>query len=168
MSPYKVIFKDLTEVFQCAVVGPSEDIYIGSKTILPDVTLRLIPFESNDEAHYVSALLNSRPVLITLHSSSVGVQTQRYHPSDAEKIFIPKYNPEIKLHKQLVALSKSCHESAAKGQTNQIANLEGEIDKAAAELWNITDDELKALQNALEKMKRTRRPSKTHDLEIGE
>ncbi len=168
MSPYKVLFKDLSEVFQCVVVGPSEDNYVGSKTILPDVTLRLIPFDNNDEAHYVSALLNSRPVLITLHSSSVGVQTQRYHPSDIEKISIPKYNPEDKLHKQLVALSKHCHEAAAEGQTNQIEKLESEIDKAAAELWNITDDELKALQNALEKMKRTRRPSKTHDLEKGE
>ena len=35
------------------------------------------------------------------------------------------------------------------GDTDTVATLEAEIDEAVARLWGITDDELKAIQDAL-------------------
>ena len=84
-SSWKVVFKDLSEVLECLVVGPQslgEDV----KPVFPDLTLRLIPVASEAEAHFVAGLLNSSPSILLLHASSVGVQTQRYHPGDIGKI----------------------------------------------------------------------------------
>jgi hypothetical protein len=90
VSEWKVVFKDLTELFQCCVIGP-EDSSMPDKPVIPDYTLRLISATSEDEAHYIAALLNSAPSVAALYFSSTGVQTQRYHASDAEKIRIPRF-----------------------------------------------------------------------------
>ena len=44
-------------------------------------------------------------------------------------------------------LSERCHDAKAKGDEETLAALESEIDQAAAQLWGITDDELKAIQS---------------------
>jgi hypothetical protein len=162
MSRWKVVFKDLTEIFQCAAIGPSQ-FAGGVKQILPDVTMRLMPCDDENEARFVAALLNSHPVLTTLHASSVGVQTQRYHPSDIQKIGIPKYVSTDSVHKTLADLSRRCHEAAAKGLTDTVTQLEAEIDRAAAQLWGITDKELKAIQEALREMERSRHKTPEED-----
>ena len=93
VTPWKVVFKDLTELFQACVLGP-EDSSMPGKPILPDCTLRLIPAQSENEAHYIAALLNSAPSVAVLYYSSAGVQTQRYHAADAEKIAIRRFNDQ--------------------------------------------------------------------------
>lgn len=108
LSPWKIVYKDLTEVFQCAVIGSSDDPCLRSKPVLPDVTSRFIGFDKKNEAHFVAALLNSHPSLTTLHASSVGVQTQRYHPSDIQKIKLPNMIPQI-----LFTISLLNYQSAA-------------------------------------------------------
>jgi hypothetical protein len=155
MSPWKVVFKDLSEVFQCAVVGPVKSREYGKRPVIPDVTLRLIPAESEDEAHYLAGLLNSTPSATLLHVSSVGVQTQRYHPSDLQKIRIPKYDSSSALHSAIVNISKRCHELAAIGDENGIARAVKELDLKAAEFWKIKPKELEATGKTLELLKRT-------------
>src|SRR5438067_773518 len=93
VSTHKVVFKDLTEFFQAAVLGPGDSSMPG-RPVLPDYTLRLIPASSKEEAHYIAALLNSAPAVAALYFSSTGVQTQRYHASDAEKIKIAPFTSE--------------------------------------------------------------------------
>jgi hypothetical protein len=45
----------------------------------------------------------------------------------------------------------------------QIESLEAEIDKAAAKLWDITDNELKAIQEALAESGRGKRKAANDD-----
>jgi hypothetical protein len=150
-SEWKVVFKDLSEVFQCAVLGPGQVASIP-KPVFPDLTLRLIPTSSAEEAHYVAALLNSSPSLVVLHSSSVGVQTQRYHPGDLKKVGVPPYDREDRTHGRLAKLSRTCHSGTAQGEAGRVADAESEIDSIAASIWSITDSELRAIQKTLADM----------------
>jgi hypothetical protein len=145
VSEWKVVFKDLSEVFQAAVIGPLES-GPTAKPVLADLTLRLIPINSGPEAYYLSALLNSSPSVLMLHASSVGVQTQRYHPSDLAQIRIPSFNAEDELHLELAELAKKCHLAAA-SRSPELSSFEAAVDISASRLWDITEGELKAIRN---------------------
>jgi hypothetical protein len=147
-SPWKVVFKDLTEFFQCCVLGP-EHSSIGNKPVLADYTLRLIPVATEDEAHYIAALLNSSPAAAALYFSSAGVQTQRYHAGDAEKIAIAPY-AGTPIQRSLATLSKKCHKAARETRFDAVQRCEYEIDDAAAEYWKLPSIGAKRIRSALE------------------
>jgi hypothetical protein len=152
VSEWKVIFKDLTELFQCCVIGPG-DSSVPGKTLIPDCTLRLIPADSEDEAHYIAALLNSSPCVAALYYSSAGVQTQRYHAADAEKVAISLWHGSSEQRK-LAKLSKACHAAANKGDILLVQEIEAEIDASAAAYWSIQPKVLTAIQKALDPIKK--------------
>ncbi len=148
VSKWKVVFKDLSELFQCCVIGP-EDSSMTDKPVIPDYTLRLIPAVSKDEAHYIAALLNSAPSVAALYFSSTGVQTQRYHPGDAEKISIPcfKGSPQQKV---LSKLSQRCHDLVRTSAINELCEAEKEINNVAASIWGIPIKRLREIEHMLD------------------
>jgi len=147
MTEWKVVFKDLTELFQCCVMGP--EYWNGlRKPVLADYTLRVIPSHTEAEAHYIAAMLNSTPAVAALYYSSAGVQTQRYHAGDAEKIQIDRFTG-TGIHQKLSALAMQCHSAARKNAFDQVGALESEIDELAAKVWNISHSELGKLQEAV-------------------
>ncbi|MEM4832065.1 MAG: N-6 DNA methylase, partial [Sulfolobales archaeon] len=64
-APYKVVWKNIAGAitgkaeFSCAVISSVEDKYLGIKPIIPNVKLMLIPLNSEEEAYYLSGVLNS-------------------------------------------------------------------------------------------------------------
>ena len=93
IAPYKVVFKELTEVFQCAVVGPTPlETSRTRKPIIPDHKLLFLTCHQGEEAHFLAGVLNSIPVRVALYSASVGVQTQSYYPTDISRLQIPAFN----------------------------------------------------------------------------
>jgi hypothetical protein len=66
-------------------------------------------------------------------------------------IAIPKYQAENETHRLLSEKSQECHIAVSEGHTESIAVLEAEIDEAAANMWGITANELKAIHNASQK-----------------
>src|SRR5262245_55725308 len=86
LAPYKVVFKDLTEFFQCAVVVPQSVDGIATAPVVPDHTVLFIACDQATEAHVLCGLLNSGPARVALHCASMGVQTQRYFPTDVSRI----------------------------------------------------------------------------------
>jgi hypothetical protein len=135
-ASWKVLFKDLTEFFQCCVVGPKQS-SIFDKPLIPDYTLRLVPAESEEEAHYVAALLNSAPSTAALYFSSTGVQTQRYHAGDAERVRVKQFE-DSPAQRKLATLSKNCHQAVARNDSQSLLKLERALDELAAEYWGIT------------------------------
>jgi hypothetical protein len=71
----------------------------------------------------------------------------------------PEFNPNNALHIHIANLSERCHDAAARGDEDTVVALESEIDKSAVQLWGITDDELKAIQDALMEMAKPKRGS---------
>jgi hypothetical protein len=69
-----------------------------------------------------------------------------------EHIAVPQFNRKHNEHSRLAQLSRQCHTAATQDNAKKVAELEAEIDRAAARLWGITDDELLAIQDALTEM----------------
>ena len=54
--------------------------------------------------------------------------------------------------RSLTALSQQAHQLAAAGDEEGLAAVEAQVDEAAAELWGITDRELKEIRRSLEEL----------------
>jgi hypothetical protein len=144
-APYKVAWRYVDSGFRCAVISKTQDANLGEKIVIPDGKLVIVPFESKDEAHYVCGLLNSSPVQLTVKNYAVSTQIST-HIMDF--IGIPQWSATPN-QKKLAKLSADCHNATAKRAIETIADLENEIDQAAAKLWGISDDELSQVQEAL-------------------
>ena len=68
-------------------------------------------------------------------------------------IGIPKFDTENPIHTRLAALSQQAHALAKDPKGLQdpsgLLNIEAQVDEAAAELWGITDRELKEIRRSL-------------------
>ncbi len=146
LAPYKVVFKDLSEFFQCTVVGP-HDMDGSHVPVIPDHTLLFLTCDQADEAFFLAGLLNSIPARVALHCASVGVQTQRYFPTDISRVRLPKFKRSAKAHRGIVRLSEQCHKEVSAGADQSRAS-ELELAKAAAAVWEIDDRELAVLVQA--------------------
>jgi hypothetical protein len=67
-------------------------------------------------------------------------------------IAVPKYSDIAKVHMRLVELSQSAHKTAAKGNDADVREIEAEIDKTAAKLWGLSDEDLTEIKRSLEEM----------------
>ena len=145
LSKFKVVFKELTEVFQCSVVEPNPGKGPDPRPVVPDHKLSFITCDEQDEAYFLAGVLNSIPVRVALYSSSVGVQTQSYYPTDVSRIRLPAYKPKDVAHKEIVRVSKTCHKAASQEDTERLAQLEVELAHTVAPIWSISDNELTSL-----------------------
>jgi len=142
-APFKVVWKEQSSEFECAVVSS-----IDGKVIVPDHKLMLVPFQGEGEAHYVCSLLNSTVSQFIVQAYTISTQQSTHI---LENIKIPKYDPKNEMHKELARLSKQCHEKVAAGIS--VSDLEEQIDELAAELWGLSKEELKEIKDSLEEMR---------------
>jgi methylase of polypeptide subunit release factors len=135
MSKFKVVWKRMSTDLIAAVVSQSKTPF-GYKTIIPLETTALFATDSESEAHYLCAIINSKPVrefIKSFSSAGRGFGT----PSVMEHVGIPKFDPQNPLHKKLAEISKKCHELKAEGREKEIEELEKENDKLVMQLFNI-------------------------------
>jgi len=151
MSPWKVVWQRISNTLKAAVC----------KNIVPDNSLTFVSLGSAAEAFFLSALFNSAPSRLVVISYSVAGTGTWGSPHVLENIAIPKFNLKNSAHQTLANLSQRCHEAAAEGLMETVAKLEADIDQAAAELWGITNSELRAIQDALKAMEKPKRKRKT-------
>jgi type I restriction-modification system DNA methylase subunit len=156
LAPYKVAWKEVSARQQVGglhtcVVKTCNDKYLGVKSVIFDHTLVLIPLKDEDEAHYLSAILNSS--IIELFGTYMVI-------SSLENIKIPKFNPNNPIHQKLSELSKKAHEIAKKIYKEkkdnfkpELQKIEEEIDNLVAQLYGITDEELEEIKNCLKILK---------------
>jgi len=144
LSPFKVIW--------AGQVAPSLDVAVVSRTennkaYLPDQTAYFIPFEEEAAAMYMCAIMNS--VIVRAYYKFVAYK----HTSMdfIKNIQVPQFQSENKTHKRLSNLSKSCHLELLNEDSDRITDLEREIDELVAGIWDISKNELSAIQEALTK-----------------
>ncbi len=148
LLPYKVVFKDLSNVFQCAVVEPMPYKNGETRTVIPDHTLLFITCRSKDESYFLSGVLNSIPVRIALYSASSGVQTQRYFPTDISRVQLPELEFNNRDHVEVIRLSKTCHEIMSQGNDhNNLAETEAELSEVVGSVLGLSSKELKYLKS---------------------
>ncbi len=108
----------------------------GYKTIIPLETTAFIPTETEAEAHYLCAIINSKPVrefVKSFSSAGRGFGT----PSIMEHIGIPKFDPKNELHQKLAEISKKCHQLKLEAKDNEIEKLEEENNTLVNQLFGL-------------------------------
>jgi SAM-dependent methyltransferase len=134
----------------------------SGKTIICDQTAYFVDCSDEDQANFLCAVLNSSPVCCYYKVVAYKHTSMDFIKSLAS----PAFHAETPNHKRLSDLGKECRRLATKGDAKLLAATEVEIDKTAAKLWGITDDELRAIQEALAETGRDKRAADTD--EIGE
>ena len=133
ISRYKVVWKFMTDDMFAAVISQSKSI-LGYKIIIPTKTVALFSTNSETEAHYLCAIINSNPVRDFIKSfSSAGRGFGS--PSIMENVGIQKFDPENKLHQQLAEISKECHELKLQGKDSEIQKFEKQNDELVSKLF---------------------------------
>jgi len=150
-APWKVVWREQSAWFTCAAVGP-----LGEKAIVPDHKLMLVPCSRKEEAYYLSAVLNAAPATLSIWAYVISIQ-QTTHI--LENIRVPRYDAGEAIHRKLAFLSQRAHELAPqayngdKDAQDQLCQVEEEIDRAAAQLWNLSEEELAEIKRSLEELK---------------
>jgi hypothetical protein len=149
-APWKVVWREVAHTLDAAVAPPFDD-----KPAVPDHTLILIDCACKEEAHYLCAALNSSPARLGVQAYIV------LHPDPhiLEHIRIPRFDPKNPVHLRLAELSMQAHEAARIGDEMRLREIEAEIDRWAAKLWNLTDDELRDIQQSLAELSETPEPA---------
>ncbi|CUU36913.1 MAG: N-6 DNA methylase [Fimbriimonadales bacterium] len=188
-TEWKVVWREQSSLMTAAVVGAYE-----GKLVIPDHKLMLIDCASEEEAHYLCALLNSSIVALKVLAYAVSIQMD---PHILERLRIPRFDPQNPVHRRLAELSARAHqivsqwdgksarsedaetvpipkeidleailprlkpEDAAKllevvnayqrAQT-ELQTIEQAIDEAAAQVWGLTDAELREIQQSLKEL----------------
>jgi hypothetical protein len=112
----------------------------------------MVECTSGSEAHYLAAALNSTPCRHVVQSYIV------LHPDPhiLEHIRIPKFDPKNKVHQRLSELSVKAHElvrdSKPETRNSELAVVEADVDRQAAQLWGLTDAELAEIQRSLKEL----------------
>jgi hypothetical protein len=136
LARYKVVWKRMTNDLIATVVSQLKTPF-GYKTIIPLETTAFIPTDNESEAHYLCAIINSKPVrdfIKSFSSAGRGFGT----PSVMEHVGIPKFDPRNPLHQKLAEISKKCHQLKSAGKEKEIEKLEKENDELVKELFGIT------------------------------
>lgn len=142
-APYKVVFREIASELMSCVIGPD-----NVKPIIPDHKLVMCPFDSESEAHFVCAVLNSLPVGYAAKSYSIETQ---YSTHLFDFIGIPTFDNTNRLHMRLADLSREAHILESTGASPE--DLEKEIDLLSARLWGLTDREIEDMKQSMTEMK---------------
>lgn len=152
ISTFKVAWREVSGrisgkgLFQAAVIGPIEHPLLGKKPVLPDHKLTYIPLNNELEAYYVSAVLNSAPVraIVAGYTIETAISTHI-----VEHVKVPDFDSANPLHLDLAELSKRAHRLAVEDDIEALREVESQIDKLVAQLYDLTLEELEALKETL-------------------
>jgi Eco57I restriction-modification methylase len=118
----KVVWREQSSQLSAAVVTTT-----GGRVIIPDHKLYLIPCQTQEEAHFICALLNAR-ASVKIVKQTVLPTSQTTHILDF--LPIPKFDPAEPTHIELCALSKKCHAVVAT-DASALSECERKIDEIA-------------------------------------
>ena len=121
--------------------------------IIPDFSITFTSTDNINEAHYLAAVLNSSISRLIISSYTIETEISTHI---LKYVCIPKFNPNNLLHLKLSKLSKNAHELAKKiyeekreDLKEDLKQIEEEIDKIVAQLYGITDEELREIKKCL-------------------
>jgi len=135
-APFKVVWAEQGN-FGAAVVGTVRD-----QPIVPDHKIMMLPFDDEDEAHYVWAVTNSSPFRFAVDAYAINIQQD---PHVFQNVRVPKYEAANPVHRRLAQLSRRAHEIVHEGELGELSKIEAEIDRGAAKVWGLSERELKEI-----------------------
>ncbi|HBY98372.1 MAG TPA: hypothetical protein DEP84_31260 [Chloroflexi bacterium] len=143
-ATYKVVWGRIASHMEASVVS-----VVDNKSIIPQETISLVSCLTDQEAHYICAVLNCSPFSFAVESYSQKGGKSFGTPSILENVRVPRFDPVNSTHPQLADLSQQAHAATATGDAARVRDIEAEIDRLAAQLWGLTEAELKEIQESL-------------------
>jgi hypothetical protein len=132
-SPYKIVWREQSSKFIAAPILMSE------KTVMPDHKLMMVPLENKEETYYLLSILLSSPARLSIEGYSMAISTNTHVLNN---ISISKYNADNDIIRKLSKLGADFI-LLSRVEKVKVENL---IDQLSAQLWGITDAELKDIQ----------------------
>ena len=143
LAKYKVCWREVAADLSAAVCSSVE-----GKVVTFDHTLVGVSCQTEAEAHYLCALLNSAPANFVV----LGYVTLHPSPAILKYIKIGKFDAKNKTHCALAANSQALHEAAAAGETETVAELEAENLNLAATYWGLEPAEVADIKASLDEL----------------
>ena len=141
-APYKLVWRYIASEMTSAVLINKND----DKLVIPDHRLIIVPLDNADEAYYLAGCLNNSISRFIVSCFIIGTQISTHV---LEKLKIPNYNPTHDNHKIISSLSAKAHIAAKNENIIILEKLEDEIDLHAAQLWGLSEVELKEIKKGL-------------------
>ncbi|MDP2935652.1 MAG: N-6 DNA methylase, partial [Dehalococcoidia bacterium] len=148
-AAYKVMWRRMIGRTDGVVTSQIADAYLGEIVPVCHEVTTFVTFSDRVEANYFCAVLNSAfPSLISL---SYSTSKSFGSPHVLEHVAIPRFDRSNPLHRSLSTLSQRAHQLAALGKQGEaeLRRVDEEIDRVAARLWGITEEELEEIGRAL-------------------
>ncbi len=143
-APYKVVWPWIATDVTAAVIDGHD-----AKAAIPDNNVTMIAVEDIGEAHYIAAAMNSSAFRFAVRSFCAGGGGGIARPATLTRARIPLYAKASPVHVELSMLSESAHAATASADTSRVRETEQEIDLLAARLWQLTEDDLREIQQSL-------------------
>ncbi len=141
-STHKVVIREIADSLTAAVVEPR-----GGKPCIPDHKLVMVEARCADEAHFLCGVLNSAPARLFVGSYVLNTQ---FSTHILDRLAVPTFSKTDSAHAKLARLSAEAHEAAAKEDLRALSAVEAEIDRVAARLWGLSEDDLAEIKRSLE------------------
>lgn len=132
-KPYKVVWSAIGYLPDFAVASSVDDIHIGTKLLIPDNTIGYIALDSEDEAYFSCALLNSSPIKsIIAHKST---RSKWGLSMDLVKqLPLPQFNSRDPDHISTCSLAKEAYKLSTDPENNGYPELETKLDNLAEKI----------------------------------
>jgi hypothetical protein len=145
-APFRLCWQRTTKKFGCAVVGMLNTEHFGPRLGIPNGDIMFLPFDDEEDALYLSALLNSTPARHKINNCI----TTKAHKDIVSVVSIPARSALGKTSETLVSLARKCHHVAAKSKSAELHSLEQEIDSICATLWGVPKSEVANIRKRLD------------------
>lgn len=137
-KPYKVLWREQSRVMTAAVVSSITDKHLGEKTVVTDSKVLYVSFDTEIEAHYMCAILNSRTIGEIIEAYTI--DTQR-GVDIVNNINIPQFDPKNKIHLKLAEQSMIAHNSYKEKNEKNLQQAEKEIEDLIPKVFGIGNNE---------------------------
>ena len=99
-----MLWREISSRFAAAYCGPVDDPVLGVRVAVPDHKLYFVPVSNEDEAAYLTGLLNAEIVseAVTSYAASLGLGA-----GVVETLRLPRFDPALPRHRELSALARA-------------------------------------------------------------
>jgi hypothetical protein len=137
-ADYKVLWREMGGgTFAAAYIGPYDDPILGTRVVIPDHKLYFIACSEEQEAAYLTAVLNA-PIIATAVASYAAQLS--LGASVAEYLKLPKYVPTDSGHRRLADIAIAITQRGGRATEHEF----GTLDTLARALFGVDTGALEA------------------------
>jgi SAM-dependent methyltransferase len=151
MTGVKVVWTTMGTAMQATVIGLSSlDGTLAEKPTVFKNTVIYVPMQSEDEAFYLTSLLNCTWANYLLRASNVRGGKSAFATNVLGSIAIPEFNRRNAVARELADIGRRATVDANSGDHERLAVTEVMLDDAAARFWSIGQRQQTAIHAALD------------------